>query len=264
MIKFAEDQQKKKEKRAGLDMTAGYVSNSNKQPYELQESYYGMARGTGGAGYSLSSPGYTGLGTPGYFYGSPATSDRGSGRSYYEKPAMTIHTQGTETWYPSLSHSELGSGYDTRSNSYTGSLSPYSMGYGNVSDSSLVDLGHSSRYAGTNYDEPGFSSGGTTLYVSNLPSYADVSTLHELLGPYGRVLSAQVGSGRGQVQMASASQAQYAIHALNGSVMFEGGVPLQVGLGQGVPSRVSVQGGFPFQSQQLQGVRYPSQGGRVF
>jgi RNA recognition motif-containing protein len=82
---------------------------------------------------------------------------------------------------------------------------------------------------------------GVTLLISNLPPHADVTTLHELVSPYGRILSAQVEisesgtsarmtlcSGRGFVQMANISQAQYAIQALHGTIMFEGGSPLQV------------------------------------
>ena len=83
-----------------------------------------------------------------------------------------------------------------------------------------------------------------TLVVSALPQHVDVALLHDLCSPYGQIISAQVDvdpnsaqdsaggrgacSGRGRVQMANLSQAQYATQALNGAIIFEGGRPLQV------------------------------------
>lgn len=90
-------------------------------------------------------------------------------------------------------------------------------------------------------------SGSVTLVISNLPSHADVALLHDLLAPYGRILSAQIDvvdstsqdrvplsrsggmcSGRGHAQIAGLAQAQYAMQALNGAIIFEGELPLQV------------------------------------
>ena len=94
---------------------------------------------------------------------------------------------------------------------------------------------------------PGFEdanfSPGITIVIGFLPQHADVALLHDLCAPYGRIISAQIDmdnnnspednsrggcSGRGRVQMASLSQAQYATQALNGAIIFEGGRPLQV------------------------------------
>lgn len=92
--------------------------------------------------------------------------------------------------------------------------------------------------------ETGYNSS-VTLIVSSLPQHADIALLHDLCAPYGQIISAQVDvdpsnsqldvangrggcSGRGRVQMASLSQAQYATQALNGAIIFEGGRPLQV------------------------------------
>jgi RNA recognition motif. (a.k.a. RRM, RBD, or RNP domain) len=83
---------------------------------------------------------------------------------------------------------------------------------------------------------------GITIVIGFLPQHADVALLHDLCAPYGRIISAQIDmdnlspddnsrggcSGRGRVQMASLSQAQYATQALNGAIIFEGGRPLQV------------------------------------
>jgi hypothetical protein len=92
--------------------------------------------------------------------------------------------------------------------------------------------------------EPGYNSS-VTLIISSLPQHADIALLHDLCAPYGQIISAQVDvdpsnsqldvangrggcSGRGRVQMANMSQAQYATQALNGAIIFEGGRPLQV------------------------------------
>lgn len=76
----------------------------------------------------------------------------------------------------------------------------------------------------------GGGGGGVTLIINNLPRTADTSLLHELFGPYGRILNAQVETdrslgggrgggaactGRGKVQMASIGQAEYAAQGKN-------------------------------------------------
>jgi hypothetical protein len=101
-------------------------------------------------------------------------------------------------------------------------------------------------------------SGSVTLSISNLPEYADIALLHDLLAPYGRILSAQIDvidsssankgelsdsattspvitprnqglcSGRGRVQISGLPAAQYATQALNGAIIYEGAQPLQV------------------------------------
>lgn len=80
-----------------------------------------------------------------------------------------------------------------------------------------------------------------TISVSNLPPNADVNLLHEIFSNYGKITSAQIDDSpvsrvsngaprqsRGRLQMANISQAESAVQALNGAVVFEGGPPLQV------------------------------------
>lgn len=97
----------------------------------------------------------------------------------------------------------------------------------------------------------GAYSGSVTLNICSLPAQADVALLHDLFSPYGRILSAQIDvdtaaqnrgaaaagasrvsvcSGRGRVQMAGLPQAEYAAQALNGAVITDDGVPIQVSL----------------------------------
>jgi hypothetical protein len=80
--------------------------------------------------------------------------------------------------------------------------------------------------------------GSVTLNLSNLPAHADVAMLHDLLSPYGRILSAQIDvdvtggnnggglpgaggsrvsvcSGRGRVQMAGLAQAENAAKSVS-------------------------------------------------
>jgi hypothetical protein len=85
--------------------------------------------------------------------------------------------------------------------------------------------------------------------VTNLPQNADVALLHEMFGPYGRILSAQIDvdvsaasggaaagapgrvsvcSGRGRVNMANMAQAEQAMRAINGLPRGPLGSPVQV------------------------------------
>jgi hypothetical protein len=84
--------------------------------------------------------------------------------------------------------------------------------------------------------------GQVTISVANLPSTADSNMLHELFSNFGRIINAQIednmrgGAGgmngnrfvRGRLQMANLVQAEAAVQALNGAVLFEGNLPLQV------------------------------------
>ena len=71
-----------------------------------------------------------------------------------------------------------------------------------------------------------------TLTVMHLPGTADVSLLHDIFAPYGRVTSAQIdvgpGTGNGTVVMEGLASAQCAVHALNGAILFEGSRPIVV------------------------------------
>ena len=83
-----------------------------------------------------------------------------------------------------------------------------------------------------------------TISIACLPHNADLTLLHDLFSPYGRISSAEIEdsptnnldpkhnahSGRGRVQISGLAQAQYAQQALHGAIIFEGGRPLQVNI----------------------------------
>jgi hypothetical protein len=88
--------------------------------------------------------------------------------------------------------------------------------------------------------DPGYN-GVVTLIVNCLPQQVDVALLHDLCAPYGKIIDAHIdvesnrindecarGESVGRVQMAVLSHAQYAVQALNGAIIFDGGRPLQV------------------------------------
>eukprot|EP01041_Mallomonas_annulata_P011100 gene11100-23201_t len=99
--------------------------------------------------------------------------------------------------------------------------------------------------------------GNITVVLNRLPPNVDVSMLQDLFSPYGRIMSAQVEvddfaqspdgrmnpcTGRAYIQMESLVQAQNAVQALNGSNPFqrEGLGPLQVDIyGRGRPVETS-------------------------
>lgn len=87
------------------------------------------------------------------------------------------------------------------------------------------------------------------VIVSRLPFHVDVAMLQDLFSPYGRILSVHIETdessntptGRAYIQMESLAQAQSAIQALHGSnpLRSEGSGPLQVDFyGNGKPSRI--------------------------
>lgn len=100
-------------------------------------------------------------------------------------------------------------------------------------------------------EEPSLNAGGggVSLNVDGLPSNADVALLQDIFAQYGRILSAQIDmepttngrggscSGRGRVQMSSMAQAEYAVQALSGSVLFEGEPPIHVSMNMNGSSR---------------------------
>lgn len=96
-----------------------------------------------------------------------------------------------------------------------------------------------------NTPESSEQTGGVTLVISNLPCHADVALLHDLIAPYGRILSAQIEmvgkersdgkkksdskcTGKGHVQIAGLTAAQNATEALNETALSEGSTPLAV------------------------------------
>lgn len=123
---------------------------------------------------------------------------------------------------------------------------------GGASHQQLHITPHSPPQSPTSLTSP-YSVGPVCLDLTHLPSDADVALLYELFTPYGRILNAQVDapapttlppsadgsdaarmcSGRGKVQMAGFAQAEYAAQALNGAIIFEGAVPIQVEISAG-------------------------------
>jgi hypothetical protein len=84
-----------------------------------------------------------------------------------------------------------------------------------------------------------------TLHFASLPTTADVSLLHDLCAPYGRIIVAEIQQadlpspsrgnvlnnmclGRGIVQMEIPECAHLAQQALSGCILFEGANPLVV------------------------------------
>ena len=237
IVKYAEDQQKKKERK----VPNGYDAPSPmKTVYEMEDQYYyhqdNMPRG----GHPNAPPyGVHNMGGPGYFYaGNEVQNGR---RNYYNKNnnhpnggLPSTNRQPVDNWYPSVPPPH---GYDNRPSNFNNVPAHYPPG---------VSMHHNpvmKSQPGTGGEQVQVG-GSVTLVITNLPSHADVATLHDLISPYGRILSAQIDvlessptqpaaanqlcSGRGQVQMANINQAQYAIQALSGTILSEAGQPLQM------------------------------------
>jgi hypothetical protein len=106
-----------------------------------------------------------------------------------------------------------------------------------------MSYSRSPRSAAHTHHDSDLQGGSATLIISGLPHNADLALLNDLCAPYGRVLDAQIDTdrrgddpkndvwcGRGRVQIVGMAQAQYAMQALNGVVIFEGGKPLHVSI----------------------------------
>lgn len=238
VVKYAENQQKRKEKKFVYDIASpAHMNSYNPSPlktvYEMDDVYYydnNITRipSNNTAPYSM--------GDHGYFY----TTNEIQRRNYYNKGASLTNPQQLmsspqsirqqeENWYQSM---PLQVGYDNRSSHTYNNMNPHYAAMSDVSSQPNMKQPQSEQ----------FGHGSVTLMISNLPSHADVASLHDLLSPYGRILNAQIDlvaasssqpstglcSGRGQVQMATLSQAQYAIQALSGTILSEAGQPLQI------------------------------------
>jgi len=278
VVKYAEDQQKKKDKKfGGLETNLQHLSL--KATYEHDNPYYYGSHNNNnnsrpssshassvGGGFPTQGQGQGG--PPGFFYSNGEVLGRRNNsmekifHDHDSQLPIPGHGRGpnivsSEHWYPpSASPIQTAHGFDRGNNGY-GHVPPGSMSY--MSNGSIetsfqqqqqsrgnMNMNMNQSQLGNNNSKPPGSPqhrtlSGVTLLISNLPPHADVTTLHELVSPYGRILSAQVEisesgtsarmtlcSGRGFVQMANISQAQYAIQALHGTIMFEGGSPLQV------------------------------------
>lgn len=258
VVKYAEDQQKKKEKKLGgingLETNLQHLSL--KGAYEQDSSYYyGSQRSSHASAGGF--PIQTQSNSPSFFYSNGEMLGRRNNmeKGFHEHDSRLPSAHGTggpgrggpvDQWYPPSASSTPSHQSFDRGNGYGHSAPNGPTGFmssGSIEQSFQQPRGNLGQNqlggklpAGT----PNRTSG-VTLLISNLPLHADVTTLHELISPYGRILSAQVEisdssngarmtlcSGRGFVQMANISQAQYAIQALHGTIMFEGGSPLQV------------------------------------
>ena len=267
MVKYAEDQHKKKDRRglsignsSGMNAMEGtgiimgngkldprdpfYYSRSrvptnmyrSQQPAPMQMNM--MNSNNSGMNYQNTSP-------PGY------PSSRNGGKSMTS--SMPSLSNGTSIdWYgqmPQMAYnSPMGKVHPQSYSQQSMSYDQHMLGLGQPQQRHNTQIQNQNPTQGSVYTRsPGFEedasySPGITIIISFLPQHADVALLHDLCAPYGRIINAQIDmdnispednsrggcSGRGRVQMASHSQAQYATQALNGAIIFEGGRPLQV------------------------------------
>ena len=243
VVKYAENQQEKKERKFVYEVASpihvnSYSNTSLKTVYEMDDPYYydNITRIPPNAVTPYAVNG------PGYYYETNDTQRRHS----YNKASngMNPHLlnnphsirQPEEQWYQQSM--PLHVGYDNRSSHAFSNMSSHYVTMTEVSSPSTMGNSDMKPPQPEHYGQ-----GSVTLMISNLPSHADVASLHDLLSPYGRILNAQIDmiaatnsshspggmcSGRGQVQMASLLQAQYAIQALSGTILSEAGQPLQI------------------------------------
>lgn len=237
VVKYAENQQKKKEKKFVYDIALpvqmnSYNNASIKTVYEMDDPYYydNIARIPPNAATTPYA-----MGGPGYFY----ESNDMQRRNYYNKGTNSMNPQLVNSpqsirqpddhhWYQQTMPIHVG--YDNRSSPAFNNMNAHYGAMPEVSGPSTI--GHSVMKS-PHQDQ--YGQGTVTLVILNLPSHADVASLHDLLSPYGRIVNAQIDvaaggicSGRGQVQMANLLQAQYAIQALSGTILSEAGQPLQI------------------------------------
>lgn len=277
MVKYAEDQNKKKDRRAqvlgnmqGMNMNMNMIDSMGMMEglkQDLRDPYY----------FSRSR-------APSNLYRGQQTSPMQSNHMPINNMPINqnYHSSSPQSYPSSRSSKNSGSGlsspqgaspldwygqmspvlYDNLMNSSHTQLHNQSMGYNNHHGNQQMmgeGQGQSHQQQRQSYNHPQGgqyqyprlpSEGGrpqdnsVTLLIGFLPQHADVALLHDLCSPYGRILSAQIDvdnssasddaalhgscTGRGRVQMAELSQAQYATQALNGAIIFEGGRPLQV------------------------------------
>ena len=247
VVKYAENQQKKKERKFVYDMS-GYNNAAMKTVYEMEDPYY-YDNVTRIPPNGAATP-YA-MGGPGYFY----ESNDMQRRNYYNKGTNVMNPQlvnsphtsirqpeGDHHWYPQSM--PLHVGYDNRSSPAFNNMNPHYGAMPEVSSPSAIPTNAAAMKSSHPAEQYGQHGGSVTLVIVNLPSHADVASLHDLFSPYGRIVNAQIDvmassnsqhsagggmcSGRGQVQMASLLQAQYAIQALSGTILSEAGQPLQI------------------------------------
>lgn len=259
VVKYAEDQHKKKERRPTGPMGSMMGMDDVRKSAEPTEPFYYT---TQRMALPSSPPGIHVMGN--YMPPTQLVYHPQSQRSMAPlKPTnMQLSTTdvisqgvggGIDHWYPSIAHM-----YDSRGHLLQPQISP--LGIGSMHAQSLSydqvpTMGLMSGQVPYPRSRPvpespyGGSGGGgsVTVEVSNLPLSADLSLLHDLIGQYGRILSAQIEvetatrddgdgtsrrvgvcSGRGFCTMAGMAQAQYAMQSLDGMTVFEGGLPLQV------------------------------------
>lgn len=268
MVKYAEDQHKKKDRRgqppgspSGMTMMDSMVmmdKQESRDPYFYSRSRFptGMYRSQQpapiqmGLNHMSQIPGNSN-------YLSSISTGYPSSRGGKSMPSSMSSTPGSNSldWYGPMPQMV----YDNQMANVQTQLHNQSLGYDQQSmNQQMMSQGQSQQHPsqsqgqgqGTIYmrsprvvQEAGYI-GSVTLVIGFLPQHADVALLHDLCAPYGRIISAQIDvdnsntsddagvrggcSGRGRVQMAGLSQAQYATQALNGAIIFEGGRPLQV------------------------------------
>jgi RNA recognition motif. (a.k.a. RRM, RBD, or RNP domain) len=264
MVKYAEDQNKKKDRRAqvlggmqGMNMMDNMgmmegLKQDHRDPYHFTRSRApsNPYRGQQTSPMPMQST-HMPINNLNQIYHSSPPQSYPSSRGSKNAGSGLSSPQGAGglDWYGQMSPMV----YDNHMNSSHTQLHNQSMGYSThhgiqpmMSEEPSNQRQNYNLIQGGQYQySRGPSDGGrpqdnsVTLLIGYLPQHADVALLHDLCSPYGRILSAQIDidnsnpsdescSGRGRVQMAELSQAQYATQALNGAIIFEGGRPLQV------------------------------------
>jgi RNA recognition motif. (a.k.a. RRM, RBD, or RNP domain) len=264
VVKYAEDQHKKKDRRGQMG-TGHPFNNSNGMEDSMgQDSrdpyYYPRSRGVPPAMYRNQQAttmlmGHNSTGLESQYI--PSTSvgyapSRNIGKNVGSSSMSgDVSPINSLDWYGQMPQMV----YDGQMVHNQSQMHNQAIGYDQHSvNQHMMSQGQSQQRAGQGVvymrtprviqQESGYNSS-ATLIVSSLPQHVDVALLHDLCSPYGQIISAQVDvdpsssqqdgpagrgacSGRGRVQMANLSQAQYATQALNGAIIFEGGRPLQV------------------------------------
>ena len=240
-VKFAEDLQQKFDRADGNNSTGSFMGGhgggmtNNRIPTEM---YRGQSTGSGGMGMNR------GLMNSMYMP-SQLSSSRGKGSA--GNPNMDWYGQQSRMMYDPHLQDNLPPG----ANNVGGMYEQMAMErmIARIDEEASRRIAHMQTSPRT-MPESGYgnnnnsNSNVVTISIACLPHNADLTLLHDLFSPYGRISGAEIEdsptnnldpkhnahSGRGRVQISGLAQAQYAQQALHGAIIFEGGRPLQVNI----------------------------------
>ena len=244
-VKFAEDLQQKFD-RDGSNSTGTYMGGpggmtNNHQGRIPNDMYRGQPTGSGGMGMNRGM-------MNSMYMPSHLSSSRGKGSS--SNSNMDWYGQQSRMMYDSHLPDGLPPGASNVGSMYEQMAMERMIA--RIDEEANRRIAHMQSSPRTMPPEPGYGSSNNsmsnnnvvTISISCLPHNADLTLLHDLFSPYGRISSAEIEdsptntldpkqnahSGRGRVQISGLAQAQYAQQALHGAIIFEGGRPLQVNI----------------------------------